>query len=94
MMYRLDLRRSPRSSTRLVGDYNLDGMVDAADYIVWRNTLGSTTELRANGDNTGDEFRRRRRGRLPGLEDTTTRGRRGRGICRIDFDTGANGCAC
>ncbi len=35
------------------GDYNLNGIVDAADYVVWRNTLGSTTILTANGDNTG-----------------------------------------
>jgi len=35
------------------GDYNGDGIVNAADYTVWRNTLGSTTDLRANGDNTG-----------------------------------------
>jgi hypothetical protein len=26
--------------TRLAGDYNSDGIVDAADYTVWRNTLG------------------------------------------------------
>ncbi len=37
----------------LAGDYNGDGTVNAADYTVWRNTLGSTTDLRANGDNTG-----------------------------------------
>lgn len=41
------------ASTALAGDYNLDGTVDAADYTVWRDTLGSTTDLRANGDNTG-----------------------------------------
>ena len=35
------------------GDYNLDGVSDAADYTVWRDTLGSTTDLRANGDNAG-----------------------------------------
>jgi hypothetical protein len=35
------------------GDYNGDGIVDAADYTIWRDTLGSTTDLRANGDNTG-----------------------------------------
>jgi hypothetical protein len=35
------------------GDYNLNGIVDAADYTIWRDTLGSTTDLRANGDNTG-----------------------------------------
>ena len=36
------------------GDYNNNGTVDAADYILWRKTLGSTTDLRANGDNTGN----------------------------------------
>ena len=35
------------------GDYNQNGVVDAADYTIWRDTLGSTTDLRANGDNTG-----------------------------------------
>jgi hypothetical protein len=35
------------------GDYNGNGVVDAADYTVWRDTLGSTTDLRANGDNIG-----------------------------------------
>jgi hypothetical protein len=37
----------------LAGDYNNDGRVDAADYTVWRNSLGSTTQLAANGDDTG-----------------------------------------
>ena len=37
----------------VAGDYNGNGVVDAADYTVWRDTLGSTTDLRANGDNTG-----------------------------------------
>lgn len=27
----------------LSGDYNSDGVVDAADYTVWRNQLGTTT---------------------------------------------------
>ena len=35
------------------GDYNGDGMVNAADYTIWRDTLGSTTDLRANGDDSG-----------------------------------------
>jgi hypothetical protein len=39
--------------TPLPGDYNGDGVVNAADYTVWRDTLGSTTDLRANGDNNG-----------------------------------------
>ena len=30
--------------------------VDAADYTVWRDTLGSTTDLRANGNDTGDSY--------------------------------------
>ncbi|HEX4415012.1 MAG TPA: hypothetical protein VH107_15355 [Lacipirellulaceae bacterium] len=32
------------------GDYNGDGIVDAADYTVWRDTLGSTGDLRADGN--------------------------------------------
>ncbi|MEX2306101.1 MAG: hypothetical protein WD738_00815 [Pirellulales bacterium] len=34
----------------LEGDYNKDGKVDAADYVIWRKTLGSTTDLAADGD--------------------------------------------
>jgi hypothetical protein len=34
----------------LSGDFNHNGQVDAADYAVWRNTLGSTSDLRADGD--------------------------------------------
>jgi hypothetical protein len=34
------------------GDFNDDGQVNAADYTLWRDTLGSTTDLRA--DATGD----------------------------------------
>lgn len=34
-------------------DYNHDGIVDAADYTVWRDTLGSTTELDADGSGNG-----------------------------------------
>jgi GH35 family endo-1,4-beta-xylanase len=41
------------SLTISVGDYNNDGKVDAADYTVWRDTLGSTTDLRADGNNDG-----------------------------------------
>lgn len=41
------------------GDYNGDGIVDAADYVVWRKTLGTTDDLRADGNgnfiiDTGD----------------------------------------
>ena len=40
-------------SAGVAGDYNADGNVNAADYTIWRDTLGSTTDLRANGDNNG-----------------------------------------
>ena len=35
------------------GDYNGDHLVDSADYSVWRHTLGSTTNLAADGDGSG-----------------------------------------
>jgi hypothetical protein len=35
------------------GDYNGDWSVDAADYAIWRKTLGATTDLVANGNKTG-----------------------------------------
>lgn len=40
------------------GDFNGDGLVDAADYTIWRDTDGSTTDLRAdaNSDNVVDSL--------------------------------------
>ena len=35
------------------GDYNANGIVDASDYTVWRDTFGSTNDLRADGDHDG-----------------------------------------
>jgi hypothetical protein len=35
------------------GDYNHDGVVDAADYTVWRDSLGSTSNLAADGNVNG-----------------------------------------
>lgn len=37
----------------VAGDYNHNGIVDAADYTVWRDSLGSVSDLDANGDNNG-----------------------------------------
>lgn len=35
------------------GDYNFDGKVDLADYSIWRDSLGSTTDVRADGNGDG-----------------------------------------
>ncbi|TWT35935.1 Pectate lyase L precursor [Posidoniimonas corsicana] len=41
------------TSASIAGDYNGDGLVDAADYTVWRDSLGSTEDLAADGDGSG-----------------------------------------
>ena len=40
----------------LAGDYNLNGTVDAADYIVWRKTLGQTGFALAADGNTNNQI--------------------------------------
>ena len=56
-----------RAEEALAGDYNRDGSVDAADYVVWRDTVGNTSpqldpstfrvtsfgDMRANGAISG-----------------------------------------
>ncbi|MBB6429889.1 PEP-CTERM sorting domain-containing protein [Algisphaera agarilytica] len=37
----------------LLGDYNGNGVVDAADYTVWQDSFGSTTLLDADGNGNG-----------------------------------------
>ena len=37
----------------VAGDYNHDGVVDTLDYLVWRNSVGSTVLLAADGNNDG-----------------------------------------
>ena len=37
----------------LAGDYNQDGTVDAGDYTLWYDTLGSTMDLAADGNGNG-----------------------------------------
>jgi autotransporter-associated beta strand protein len=46
------------NTTFSTGDYNFNGVVDAGDYTVWRNTLGSTTDFSAdgNGDHVIDQL--------------------------------------
>ncbi|MGI9456055.1 MAG: dockerin type I repeat-containing protein [Aeoliella sp.] len=43
----------PVPASTMAGDYNADGVVDAADCTVWRDTLGSTSDWRADGNNDG-----------------------------------------
>jgi hypothetical protein len=42
-----------RAADNLPGDYNGNHFVDAADYVLWRNTLNSPTDHRADGDGSG-----------------------------------------
>jgi hypothetical protein len=41
------------TATLAAGDYNHDGVVDSADYIVWRNSVASRTDLAADGNHDG-----------------------------------------
>ncbi len=53
MMYRLDLGKIPDLFPRLAGDYNRDGVVDAADYVVWREAMQGDINLAADGSRNG-----------------------------------------
>ncbi|TWT99439.1 PEP-CTERM motif protein [Botrimarina colliarenosi] len=44
---------APIAAGQIAGDYNGDGRVDAADYTVYRDTVGSTEDFRADGDADG-----------------------------------------
>jgi hypothetical protein len=41
-------------SPALIGDYNRDSVVDAADYVLWRKTEGTVVEIYAGADGNGD----------------------------------------
>jgi predicted outer membrane repeat protein len=51
---RIDIGAFEWQPNTLPGDFNYSGVVDAADCIVWRKTLGSIDDLRADGDVDGD----------------------------------------
>jgi hypothetical protein len=49
------LRALPPEDPNATGDYNLDGVVDAADYVVWRKTLNNPAVPAGSGaDGDGD----------------------------------------
>jgi hypothetical protein len=50
---RIDIGAFESQTNALPGDYNFDGIGDAGDYAVWRKTLNSFTDLRADGNGNG-----------------------------------------
>ena len=50
---RIDMGAVESQPNPLPGDYNFNGVVDMADYILWRDTAGSTSDLRADGNGDG-----------------------------------------
>ncbi len=49
----LSIGRENQAYYPVAGDYNENTVVDAADYVLYRDTLGSNVDLRADGDNNG-----------------------------------------
>ncbi|MEX2318120.1 MAG: choice-of-anchor Q domain-containing protein [Pirellulales bacterium] len=49
----IDIGAIEQQPSRLVGDYNFDRVVNAADYTIWRNTVGSAIDKRADGNRDG-----------------------------------------
>ena len=50
---RIDIGAIEAQPNPLTGDYNFDGVVDAGDYALWRNTRNSKIDLRADGNGDG-----------------------------------------
>jgi hypothetical protein len=50
---RIDIGSVESQPNPLPGDYNFNEVVDAADYVIWRKLLTSTTDLRADGSGNG-----------------------------------------
>ncbi len=53
--YQLSLQKGDPLYSLVIapGDYNGDGVVDAADFVLWRDRKDSTTDLRADGNGNG-----------------------------------------
>ena len=47
---------TPTAFMHLTGDYNHDGIVNGADYVVWRDTLGQDVAPTTGPDGNGDGF--------------------------------------
>jgi hypothetical protein len=45
---------SDRANPTITGDYNLDGHVDAADYVIWRDNENVTNAIYTQGDGNFD----------------------------------------
>ncbi len=52
-MQMLDAAAAINREALLAGDYNHDDVVDAADYVLWRNSLNSASQLAADGSGNG-----------------------------------------
>ena len=53
LLYALSQLRVTPAGVPLLGDYNGNGVVDAPDYNVWRDSFGSKDDLRADGNGNG-----------------------------------------
>jgi predicted outer membrane repeat protein len=51
---RIDVGAVESQPNPLAGDYNLNGSVDAADYVIWRKTLGADVASGSGADGDGD----------------------------------------